>query len=67
VIPGPDGQYNVREKRESQMTERNTVPSSVEEIFDKYVEGIKIISQGAQADTGQTPKEVIWTKNKAKL
>jgi polyhydroxyalkanoate synthase subunit PhaC len=49
------------------MTERNAAPSSVEEIFDKYVEGIKIISQGAQADTGQTPKEVIWTKNKAKL
>ena len=49
------------------MTERNAAPSSVEEIFDKYVEGIKIIGQGAQADTGQTPKEVIWTKNKAKL
>jgi len=28
---------------------------------------MQIILEGAQAETGQTPKEVIWTKNKAKL
>src|SRR5205807_5567602 len=33
----------------------------------KYAKGIQIILDGAQAPTGQTPKEVIWTKNKAKL
>lgn len=49
------------------MTEESVAPSSVEDLFDKYVEGIKIIVQGAEADTGQTPKEVIWTKNKARL
>src|SRR5258708_14002438 len=33
----------------------------------KYRMGMQIILEGAKADTGQTPKEVIWTKNKAKL
>jgi len=28
---------------------------------------MQIILEGAEAETGQTPKEVIWTKNKAKL
>ena len=49
------------------MTQESAVPSSLEDLFDKYAEGIKIITQGAEADTGQTPKEVIWTKNKARL
>ncbi len=49
------------------MTQESRVPSSLEDFFDKYAEGMKIITQGAKADTGQTPKEVIWTKNKAKL
>ncbi|MDP9379300.1 MAG: class III poly(R)-hydroxyalkanoic acid synthase subunit PhaC [Chloroflexota bacterium] len=35
--------------------------------YDKYLEGMRIIMEGARAETGQTPKEVIWTKNKAKL
>jgi polyhydroxyalkanoate synthase len=38
-----------------------------EDALKKYREGIEIILEGAKADTGQTPKEIIWTKNKAKL
>jgi polyhydroxyalkanoate synthase subunit PhaC len=49
------------------MAEGSTAPASLEDLFDKYAEGLKIITQGAKADTGQTPKEVIWTKNKARL
>ena len=41
--------------------------SSFEDALKKYREGMQIILEGAKADTGQTPKEVIWTKNKAKL
>jgi hypothetical protein len=41
------------------------VPSDVENFFDKYSKGMRIVVEGAQADTGQTPKETIWTKNKA--
>src|SRR5947209_17584609 len=33
----------------------------------KYETGMRILLEGAQANTGQTPKEVVWTKNKAKL
>ena len=36
-------------------------------FFDKYSAGMKVLLEGAQADTGRTPKELIWTKNKAKL
>jgi polyhydroxyalkanoate synthase len=51
------------------MTEQSSsvVPSDVEDFFDKYSQGMSIVVEGAQADTGQTPKETIWTKNKAKL
>src|ERR687891_2307337 len=49
------------------MANENGAPADLWDLFDKYAEGIKTIVQGAQADTGQTPKEVIWTKNKAKL
>src|SRR5215208_1746992 len=44
-----------------------TIPADVENFFDKYSRGMKIVVEGAQADTGQTPKETVWTKNKAKL
>ncbi|MDP9455154.1 MAG: class III poly(R)-hydroxyalkanoic acid synthase subunit PhaC [Actinobacteria bacterium] len=47
--------------------QQKVVPSDVENFFDKYSQGARIVMEGAQADTGQTPKEVIWTKNKAKL
>ena len=51
-----------------QMERRNSaIPSDVENFFDKYSQGMSIVVEGAQADTGQTPKETVWTKNKAKL
>jgi polyhydroxyalkanoate synthase len=49
------------------MANENGAPADLWDLFDKYAEGVKTIVEGAQADTGQTPKEVIWTKNKAKL
>ena len=49
------------------MAEGNSATPSIEDLFEKYVEGLEIIAEGARADTGQTPKEVIWTRNKAKL
>jgi polyhydroxyalkanoate synthase subunit PhaC len=49
------------------MTETNAAATGIEDLFNKYTEGIDIIVGGSKADTGQTPKEVIWTKNKAKL
>ncbi len=41
--------------------------TGVDDLLNKYTEGINILVGGPKADTGQTPKEVIWTKNKAKL
>ncbi len=35
--------------------------------YEKYVTGMRIILEGARAETGRTPKEVVWTKNKARL
>jgi polyhydroxyalkanoate synthase len=49
------------------MERQGGAPSEVEDILEKYAEGTRIMFEGAQADTGQTPKEVVWTKNKAKL
>jgi polyhydroxyalkanoate synthase len=50
------------------MTERpEDMPPEVKDKLDKYAEGARIIFEGSRAATGQTPKEVIWTKNKAKL
>ena len=43
------------------------IPADVENFFDKYSRGMRIVVEGAQADTGQTPKETVWTKNKARL
>src|ERR1051326_3370836 len=36
-------------------------------MFEKYQEGMQIILEGARIQTGLTPKEVLWTKNKARL
>lgn len=48
--------------------ENVTLPlSDIESTIKKYKAGMQIILEGAQAETGRTPKEVIWTKNKAKL
>src|SRR5438876_11102828 len=51
------------------MTKESATPSvdDMTVALKKYAKGIQIILDGAQAPTGQTPKEVIWTKNKAKL
>lgn len=49
------------------MSPNKTTPSDYERTIKKYRTGMQIILEGAKADTGQTPKEVIWTKNKAKL
>jgi len=49
------------------MSPNKTTPSEYERTIKKYRTGMQIILEGAKADTGQTPKEVIWTKNKAKL
>ena len=49
------------------MSPNKTTPSYYERTIKKYRTGMQIILEGAKADTGQTPKEVIWTKNKAKL
>src|SRR6266513_797430 len=51
------------------MTKESVIPAADDMIsaLKKYARGMQIILDGAQAATGQTPKEVIWTKNKAKL
>ena len=49
------------------MERQGSAPSEVEDILEKYAEGTRIMFEGARASTGQTPKEVVWTKNKAKL
>lgn len=36
-------------------------------FYEHYQQGLEILIDGAKANTGRTPKEVIWTKNKAKL
>lgn len=41
--------------------------SDIESTYEKYMEGMHILLEGAKAETGRTPKEVIWTKNKARL
>ena len=51
------------------MTEQKgaLAPTQTEDLFDKYTRGVRILVEGAQAETGQTPKEVVWSRNKAKL
>lgn len=50
------------------VTENSPSPLyDVESTFKKLKKGMGIILDGAKAETGQTPKEVIWTKNKAQL
>ncbi len=39
----------------------------LETLLKRYHAGMQILLEGAQAQTAQTPKEVIWTKNKAEL
>src|SRR5215212_2184425 len=54
------------------MTERkgqgtDIVPTDADNFFDKYSKGASIVLEGAQIPTGCTPKETIWSKNKAKV
>jgi polyhydroxyalkanoate synthase len=45
-------------------------PAAVSDLaafMKRYATGMRILLEGAEAPTAQTPKEVIWTKNKAKL
>ncbi len=51
----------------NQINQDNAVLDEIEDALRKYKRGMQIILEGARADTGQTPKEVIWTKNKARL
>lgn len=41
--------------------------SDLESFYAKYMEGVRILSDEAKIETGKTPKEVIWAKNKARL
>ncbi len=41
--------------------------SDVENTYKNYMQAMHILLEGAKAETGRTPKEVIWTKNKARL
>src|ERR687890_2523072 len=52
---------------EQRASNGGSAPPAVQTFFDKYRAGMSVMLEGAQADTGQTPKEVVWTKNKARL
>ncbi len=56
------------------MARRSTAPLGVDGYdnpetnrFKKYATGSHLILQGTGVETGQTPKEVVWEKGKAKL
>jgi polyhydroxyalkanoate synthase len=49
------------------MSQEGTQASDAEATLQKYKAGMQIILEGARIDTGLTPKEVLWTKNKARL
>src|SRR5215210_7967664 len=52
---------------EQRASNGGAAPPEVQTFFDKYRAGMSVMLEGAQAATGRTPKEVVWTKNKAKL
>src|SRR2546421_13015217 len=54
-------------KEEGEMTGENTITDDIQNNIEKYKAGMQIIFGRAGAETGQTPKEIIGTKNKAKL
>ena len=49
------------------MTTDSSLPPEIAERLHKYAEGARIVVDGARAETGQTPRTTVWTKNKAKL
>lgn len=52
---------------EQRASNGGAAPPEVQNFFEKYRAGMRVMLEGAQADTGCTPKEVVWTKNKANL
>lgn len=51
------------------MTEDDRSPDSTRrpDPLKQYQLGMRILQEGAKAPTGQSPKEIIWVKNKARL
>jgi polyhydroxyalkanoate synthase len=49
------------------MRQRGEVPPEIQDTFEKYAEGVRLMSEGPRMPTGQTPREVVWAKNKARL
>lgn len=45
----------------------SAMPQEFEDLLEKYNQGLRIVTEGAQAETGRTPQEVVWRKNKARL
>jgi polyhydroxyalkanoate synthase subunit PhaC len=43
------------------------IPSDFDDFLEKYNRGLRIVIEGAEADTGRTPRATVWTKNKARL
>src|SRR5579863_2331507 len=48
------------------MAEPRSTPPTPDDLFKPYAAGMRITLEGAQAATGQTPREVIWSRNKAR-
>lgn len=46
------------------MSQGDSTPTSA---FQALEAGMRMLAEGARAETGQTPKEVIWSRNKARL
>ena len=49
------------------MSQEGTQASDIDATLQKYNAGLQILLEGARIETGLTPREVIWTKNKARL
>ena len=56
------------------MTERSVMLLGVDNYdnpetirFKKYVTGLQLVLQGTGIETGQTPKEIVWARGKARL
>ncbi len=42
-------------------------PEQIQQGYTRYAEGVKVVVDSLEAPVGLTPKEVVWTLNKAKL
>jgi polyhydroxyalkanoate synthase len=42
-------------------------PEQIQQGYARYAEGVKVVIDSLEAPVGLTPKEVVWTLNKAKL